>query len=159
MYLELADNGVTMPPYLGEKPLPQDMYEHMLQVPDGKGGFVWVREDLLDDLPDHVIYQLMQMQPHMSGIRDWFQRMRERRQERVASRREYRTQRATQRQGFLTNLVSGITGGDQQQTRDMFPQITGGANIGVSQWWQNPMVIGGIIIGGGLLVYLATRKK
>ena len=44
---------------------------------------------------------------------------------------------------------------------DLFPQITGSASIGVSQWWQNPAVlIGGTVVAGlGIWALIRATKK
>jgi len=168
-YLQLADNGNQL--------LPHEILEYMLQIPDESGQMVWVREDQLDHLPDEVLYQILQQQPHLSGIRDMFQRMRGRRQDRKQERFEGRQARqetrATRKGGtFMERLTGGIgqvvgqfKGGDQQLpggtrgAEDWFPQITGGASFGVAKWWQNPLVIGGMalaFIGG---IWILTKKK
>lgn len=170
MYLELADG---LPPHTMSQPN-ADLLEHMIAIPTDTGELVWVREDQLDDVPDEVLYQILQQQPHMAGIKDWFARIRKRRQERRAKRHQrkmekmkLRTQRQKQRQGMFSNIAGkigsifggGQDGGQPPQQRDIFPQVTGGASIGVSQWWQNPLVIGGLVLTAGTIIYFATRDK
>jgi len=175
MYLELADE----PAYLGTA----NALEYMVQVPNGQGGFMWVREDLLDDISDAELYELLQMQPHLSGIFGKFKSMVGRRKERKQTekfakkdkrfeRREDKRQTRTDRKGGsfldrLTGSVQQVVGSlpgkqapaETRDASDFFPQITGSANVGVAQWWQNPMVIGAgalVVVGG---IYLATKKK
>ena len=172
MYLQLADS----PAYLGQAS--PDLLEYMVAIPNQDGGMSWVREDMLDDVPDEVLYQILQSQPHMAGIKDWFGRMRERRQQRKTERRDFKTtklqmrqERQAQRQQAFGGIIGKVTdaiGGRQapmepaygtRGVTDLFPQITGGANIGVSQWWQNPAVLigGAVVVLGG--IYLLTKKK
>lgn len=163
MYLELADG----PEYLGQ---PQaDLLEHMIAVPTQSGELVWVREDQLDDVPDQLLYQILQNQPHMAGIRDWFQRLRERRQERRAQKREFKLQKQAGRTEQIKTITGAVTGaitgrgqdpsgGQGGQKSGLFPQVTGQASVGVSQWWQNPMVIGGLALGAIGVTYLLTKK-
>lgn len=167
MYLQLADN--KQPAYLGqgEQPLPQELYEYMLAVPTEDGGIVWMREDQLDHLPDEAIYNLMQSQPHMSGVKDWFARSRQRKEARRTGRQTARGERQAGRQQFISGLVGkvgDIFGGPEGQdpsrgVQDWFPQVTGGASIGVAKWWQNPMVIGAAVLGTLGIIYVVTKKK
>ncbi len=162
-YLQLADNGDDV--------LPQEILEYMLQIPREGGGTVWVREDQLDHLPDETLYMIMQQQPHMSGIRDWFARSKERKAERFARREGKRTTRSERKGGTwlerITGATQGIIGsikgepGYDEQRGQFLPQVTGGLNIGVAKWWQNPAVIGlglVIVVVGGI-AYVKAQKK
>lgn len=177
MYLQLADQGT--PAYLGE---PVNPLEYMVQIPAQNGGFVWVREDLLDDLSDQELYEILQAQPHLNGMLGLFQKMKARKDERKSERgikreagktsrfdrREGKRQTRMDRKGGgfmerLTGSVKQVVGalpgqGQEYDERSMFPQITGGAEIGVAKWWQNPLVIGGIVVGGGLLTYAVVKS-
>jgi len=185
MYLQLADNG--QPAYLGAGHMSQgaDLLEYMVAIPNSDGGISWVREDMLDDVPDEILYQILESQPHMAGIRDWFGRMKERRQERKTERQNRRIQNKAakfdERQrrrdikggGIIERIgqaAQGVIGQTQwakdapmappaRGAEDFFPQITGSANIGVAQWWQNPAVLigGAVVVLGG--IYLLTKKK
>lgn len=179
-YLQLADNG--------QEVLPQEVLEFMLQIPNEWGGMSWVREDQLDHLPDEVLYQIMQQQPHMSGIRDWFGRMKQRKMDRreqkaidkqsgkesrFAWREKKRGIRAGRKGGtFIDRLTSGVSGimeripggggGYEDETRGGLPQFTGGLNVGVAKWWQNPMTLGVIavvVIGGTIVISKAMKDK
>jgi len=172
MELELADNGEQFA--LADV---STMLDYMVQIPTEDGDTIWVREDQLDDLTDEELYMLLQQQPHMSGLRDRFAKMRARREarkEKRFSRREGKRMTRQERKGgtFLERIgraTEGVVGrfkgdpggefvpGDRGM---MFPQITGGASIGVAKWWQNPMVIGigALIIIGGVIV-LSKKKK
>lgn len=165
MYLALADNS---PAYLGANTPPAKLLEYMVQVPTEDGGVIWVREDMLDELSDQELYMLLQQQPHLSGIKDMFGRMRARKQDRKAERGIKRTERKAGRRKFFSGIVDkvggiigGVTGRDEMQTRgDFFPQITGGASVGVAKPWQNPLVIGlglTLIVVAG--VVMAKRSK
>lgn len=105
MYLQLADNH--QPAYLGQQDLyPDDIMEYMIAIPDQYGNPVWVREDQLDHLPDSVLYALMQQQPGMSGIKDWFARRKERKEERRADKeqdRQWKRDRKAARQDEWAN--------------------------------------------------------
>lgn len=182
MYLELADEPNYQ--YLQD----ENVLEYMVQVPDGKGGFIWVREDLLDNLTDKELYEILQMQPHLNGIRDMFQKMRARRQERKATRKQtkfdWREQKRAVRAerkggGILDRLtksvgsvVSKLPGGQSndvamqpmspgadQKMGSVLPQFTGDLNVGVAKWYQNPLVIGALVVGTGITAYALTHRK
>lgn len=163
MHLQLADNGRT-----ANAMTPEKIYQHMLAIPREDGGFMWVREDQLDHLPDDVALAIMQQQPHMSGIRDWWQRRKERKAEEKQAKWDYKLQKQQARGEILSNVagkIGGIIGGGEPETQrgaaDFFPQVTGGLNVGVSKWWQNPMVIGGLALAlvAGVWVVTKTMKK
>jgi len=194
-YMQLADG----PAYLGDL-YPDDVMEYMIAVPNQFGEMIWVREDQLDHLPDSVLYEIMQSQPNMSGMKDWFARRRERKDQRKSEKGAQRSSRKRRKEerhqgrqqsrasrieirgrrepgGFgrafegAAGMFQGAFGGGGEEDyyaggergifdgNGPFPQITGGASIGVAKWWQNPLVIGGIVIGGGILAYALTRKK
>ena len=191
MYLELADHGEPHngPAYLGANTPPSELLEYMLQIPTDNGGSIWVREDQLDGLTDEELYMILEQQPHLSGIRDMFGRMKERRAGRKAERQAGRIEGKEQRFAFreqkrgtragrkggslierLTTGVTKVVGGMQPSppqymepgsAADYFPQVTGGASIGVAKWWQNPAVLGlgGLIVIGGIVYFVTKDKK
>lgn len=170
-HLQLADNG-------NRQPSNNDILEYMLQIPNDQGGYTWVREDQLDDVTDEAFDMVLRMQPHLSDghlAKGGRERRRARRAARKRekfearqSKQEFRRERKggtfleriTGAAGEIVGRFKGEPGGYPDQTKGgMFPQVTGGLNIGVAKWWQNPLVIGGLVIGGGLVIYAITKKK
>ena len=181
-HLQLADNGLT--PRDASYMPPAALLEYMVQIPREDGGFVWVREDQLDDLPLEALYQVLQQQPHLSGLKEMFARMKARRSERkdqkaiekqagkedrFAWRESKRTERSGRKGGSFVERITGAAGDivgriqGQPQGRgaeDFFPQITGQASVGVAQWWQNPIILGvGALAVIGGTIYLVSKNK
>jgi len=162
MYLQLADNG-----------RPVNILDHMLQVQDENGQVIWVREDMLDDLPDSDLWDIIQSQPHMSGIKDVFANMKARKDTRVNAKAAIKNAKAgaiasgtyvsplDKVIGAVGNVFTGGTPAMPETRGDgsMLPYITGGASVGVNKWYQNPLTIGGIAILGLGTIYLLTRNS
>lgn len=175
MYLQLADGSITTPP--------ANFQEFYIWVPasDGSGG-VWLREDQLDHLSDAELYMILQQQPTMSGIKDWFNRIRARkdaRNEAKVNKINAKADRISRGEpsgferviGKVTDAASNIFGGGAQTTtmqpqpgmqqRLQLPVVTGGANVGVNQFAdpKNLLIIAGLGIGAIVLVKALSNKK
>lgn len=172
-HLQLADNRNR------RAPSSQDILEYMLHIPNDQGGMSWVREDQLDELDDYAFEQVLNNQPHLSeghlakgGRARRMARRKERRALSFTEREGRRGARMERKGGTFLDRFGQVVGGVVEkfkgeegayypdQTKGSFlPQITGGLNIGVAKWWQNPLVIGGAVIGTGLIIWGVTKMK
>lgn len=183
MYLELAENGTN---YLtqndelyldqnGELVEGEEEVSPYIFVPGQQGEEgVYIREDYFDDLSDHDWERLMMYleanQPGMSlfglGKKGRARRAerRERKQERKVQRIEARSggrALVAQAGGGLAGLGQGLSGilgsifggkGEEQAARE--------GQIVSDRPNYTPWIIGGaVVLGGGALIWAATRKK
>jgi hypothetical protein len=182
-YLQLAENDPNLTHLAETVMMNKDKY---LFIPAGFRGAesdLYVREDLLDNLPDPVydnlMFELAPFQP--AGLSSKRDDRRARRAERKktkggAARREARQKRIETRAaaraqggGFLDKVAGIATNifGQKAAPAELDVNV-GGGGVDVSygpeeeptflQKYKVPLIIGGVVlIGGG--IYLATRKK
>lgn len=178
MYLELSDNGRPYParPMRRGKRPPKELMEFFMWVPGdeemGQEG-AWVREDLLDDLPEDQFRLLESLQPEpLNGFFDFIttEAGRERRAERRArrARRQEARTKELERTGKtgIERAIGGITsifkpkdaGAPAGATQRDLPVVTGGLDVNKPfdpTYW----IIGGVVIVGGIIAYSALKKK
>jgi hypothetical protein len=105
MHLQLAD---------GKEGISFEMREHYIGVPCSDG-WAYLREDLLDGLTDAELLNLLEMQPNLGGIGDWFNKLRERRQQRKAEKIASGTDLISR----LGGIFGGLFGGGRGQSQGM----------------------------------------
>lgn len=173
-YLQLAESPYNK---LAEM-TSQDLSKYVF-IPEGYKGAtkdLYIREDLLDSLPDFVYDQMMiELRPYqntgLSGIFDKAKARREARrsakQKRIEARQAGKAGRAEKRSALLTNItdkVAGIFGGSKAPAGLDVSVGPGGVNVDLDSeptFWDQykvPIIVGGVAIGG-LIAYKALTKK
>lgn len=168
-YLQLADKGRSMP-----RPI-EDYY---IRVPNGQGGYIMVREDYFDRLPDYQWEQAMDQIAEFDdfGMSGWKERRAERRERRQKRKDEKSSSKATARTqrtaggGFFNraldtakNIFGKGEGAAGEPRTDIEYTPGGGITVDTNppkyeNWYENPWIIGGGLLGAGVLIYFATRK-
>lgn len=175
MYLQLADAPASV-----ARP---KLLDYMLQVRDQYGNLVWIREDQFDDLTDQELFEIVSSQPHLQqmsgifdGVRNTFQNIKARKDQRTAAKVGIKTARADKiaakaegirtgtYQSPLQQVIGGVKdvfGGSQpMDTREFqFPMVTGEATVGVNKWYQNPLTLGALALGVLGVAYFVTRSR
>jgi hypothetical protein len=180
-YLQLAEND----PYSHlAQDIPVSAREMYVYIPQGYRGAskdMYIREDLLDTMPQSAYNKLMyELEPYQNtGLSAG--RGAERRADRKAKRdarkdarmeaRDVRSQRRADIFGKLTdtagNLVKGIFGGSETDATAGATRTPEGFNLDVSvgqeqsflSKYKVPLIIGGVAVGGFLLYKTMNKKK
>ena len=178
MYLELAEQPQD---YLQDNTLyPSNPMEYYVQIPNDEGGFEFVREDMLDDLPDEVFLQVLNAGEYMSEgdyLASKASRMARRnnrlsKKESRESRKQERfnvkmtKQRAGEETGFQKLLTKGAgaatnifgKGGSEPQEKGF--EFTAGASDSTTGIMKSPVVmVGGLLLLAGVAYAIASRAK
>lgn len=177
-YLQLAENPYS---HLAQN-IPTNAMEMYVFIPEGYKGApkdMYVREDLLDKLPDPIYNKMMADLAPFQNTGLSAGRGAERRAERKAKKearkdkrmeaRETRSQRRSEMFGKLTdtagNLVKSLVGGGEVDSKSAIGPVDFQADFSVGQEesmlnkYKVPLIIGGVALTGFIAYKMLNKKR